>query len=212
MVSGLYFEKTKGIGNEDEDTSKTQSFVTLAKNKLHVRQSTAGILSCADVSSLEDADVFGKSFMISYSDLAPSSFDYAGTDKSVSFNFIVTQPVLTKDGWSNTDTVNYPITATFDGINVINYSVTATSSGHGTVSVNYYAPGIGIPVTLTAVPDTGYHLKEYQVLSGGIRVRSDGTFTMPDQAEVCIFSRRTKAGVHFFCRYCGKWLDCHKFY
>lgn len=62
--------------------------------------------------------------------------------------------------------------------------VTVTSGGHGAAVLSgggWYAPE-GSTATLTATPDTGYHLDSWKVLSGGVSVATDNTFTVPDQA------------------------------
>lgn len=62
--------------------------------------------------------------------------------------------------------------------------VTVSSGGHGTAALSgggWYAPE-GSTATLTAAPDTGYHLDSWKVLSGGVSVATDNTFTVPDQA------------------------------
>ena len=59
------------------------------------------------------------------------------------------------------------------------YTVTVTSGGNGTASASPAKAATGTEITLTATPKTGYHLKEWQVMSGGVTIKDD-KFTMPD--------------------------------
>ena len=59
------------------------------------------------------------------------------------------------------------------------HTVTVTSSGNGTASASPSKAVAGAEITLSATPDKGYHLKEWQVISGGVSIK-DNKFTMPD--------------------------------
>ncbi|MEQ3215634.1 InlB B-repeat-containing protein, partial [Hominifimenecus microfluidus] len=59
------------------------------------------------------------------------------------------------------------------------HTVTVTSSGNGTASASPSKAVAGAEITLTATPDKGYHLKEWQVISGDVTIVDD-KFTMPD--------------------------------
>ena len=64
------------------------------------------------------------------------------------------------------------------------HTVTVTSSGNGTASASPAKAVAGAEITLTATPDKGYHLKEWQVISGGVTIKDD-KFLMPnDNVEV----------------------------
>ena len=58
------------------------------------------------------------------------------------------------------------------------YAVTVRDDGHGTGSADPASATAGTEITLTAAPNTGYHFKEWQVMSGDVTVRDD-KFTMP---------------------------------
>ena len=58
-------------------------------------------------------------------------------------------------------------------------TVTVTSSGNGTASASPAKAAAGTEITLTAMPNEGYHFKEWQVISGGVSIK-DNKFTMPD--------------------------------
>ena len=58
------------------------------------------------------------------------------------------------------------------------FTVTVTSGGNGTASASHVKAVAGTEITLTAKPNTGYHFKEWQVISGGVTIKDD-KFTMP---------------------------------
>ena len=60
------------------------------------------------------------------------------------------------------------------------YTVTVTSSGNGTASASPSKAVAGAEITLSATPDKGYHLKEWQVESPTGLVITNNKFTMPD--------------------------------
>ena len=58
------------------------------------------------------------------------------------------------------------------------YTITVTSGDNGTASASHAKAVVGTEITLTATPNTGYHLKEWQVISGGVTIENN-KFTMP---------------------------------
>lgn len=59
------------------------------------------------------------------------------------------------------------------------YAVTVTTDGNGTASADPSTAVAGAGINLSAAPNTGYHFKEWQVVSGGVTIEND-KFTMPD--------------------------------
>ena len=59
------------------------------------------------------------------------------------------------------------------------YTVTVSNDGNGTGTASPSTAAAGTTITLTATPKTGYHFKEWQVISGSVTIKDD-TFTMPD--------------------------------
>ena len=59
------------------------------------------------------------------------------------------------------------------------YAVTVTTDGNGTASADPSTAVAGTEIALSAAPNTGYHFKEWQVVSGGVTIKDD-KFTMPD--------------------------------
>ena len=59
------------------------------------------------------------------------------------------------------------------------YTITVTTEGNGTASASHAKAVVGTEIRLTATPKTGYHLKEWQVISGGVTIENN-KFTMPD--------------------------------
>lgn len=59
------------------------------------------------------------------------------------------------------------------------YAIAVTTDGNGTASADLAAAAAGTNISLSATPNTGYHFKEWQVVSGGVTIEND-KFTMPD--------------------------------
>ena len=50
------------------------------------------------------------------------------------------------------------------------YTITVKTDGNGTASASHAKAVVGTEITLTATPNTGYHFKEWQVMSGGVTI------------------------------------------
>ena len=75
------------------------------------------------------------------------------------------------------DTKELSITITKDA--PAEYTVTVTTEGSGTASASHAKAVAGTEITLTAMPDTGYRFKEWEIISGGVAI-TNNKFTMPD--------------------------------
>ena len=58
------------------------------------------------------------------------------------------------------------------------HTVTVTNDGNGTGTADPSTAVAGTEITLTATPNTGYHLMEWKVISGNVTIKDD-KFTMP---------------------------------
>ena len=58
------------------------------------------------------------------------------------------------------------------------HTITVITDGNGTASASPDKAVVGTEIRLTATPNTGYHLKEWQVISGGVTIENN-KFTMP---------------------------------
>ena len=58
------------------------------------------------------------------------------------------------------------------------FTITVKTEGNGTASASPDKAVAGTEIRLTATPNTGYHFKEWQVMSGGVTIMDD-KFTMP---------------------------------
>ena len=64
------------------------------------------------------------------------------------------------------------------------YTITVKTDGGGTASASSTSATAGTEIRLTATPKTGYHFKEWEVISGGVTIKDD-KFLMPnDNVEV----------------------------
>ena len=78
---------------------------------------------------------------------------------------------------------------------LIEYSVTVKDDGNGTASASPAKAVAGTEITLSAKAKSGYHFKEWQVVTGGVTIENN-KFTMPDgNVEVkAIFEKNTSTG------------------
>lgn len=76
------------------------------------------------------------------------------------------------------------------------YAVTVEVDGHGTASASPAFAKTDETVTLTAIPDTGYAFKTWEVIRGGVAITND-TFIMPAKPVTvkAVFQEKTAAPV-----------------
>ena len=80
------------------------------------------------------------------------------------------------------DTKELSITITKDA--PAEFTITVKTDGNGTASASHGKAAVGTEITLSTTPDKGYHLKEWEVMSGGVTIKDD-KFLMPnDNVEV----------------------------
>ena len=82
------------------------------------------------------------------------------------------------------------------------YTVTVGNDGNGTGTASPSTAAAGTTITLTATPKTGYHFKEWEVISGGVTIKDD-KFLMPnDNVEVkAIFEKDAPAPTEYTITY-----------
>ena len=51
------------------------------------------------------------------------------------------------------------------------FTITVKTDGNGTASASHAKAVVGTEIILTATPKTGYHFKEWQVISGGVTIK-----------------------------------------
>ena len=75
------------------------------------------------------------------------------------------------------------------------YTVTVKDDGNGKASADHIKAVAGTDIKLTATANSGYHFKEWQVVTGSVTI-NDNKFTMPDEnVEVkAIFEKNTSTG------------------
>ena len=100
------------------------------------------------------------------------AWEIGGTEYKVGDSYTVNGDIEIKALWKNS--VITPTT----------YTVTVGNDGNGTGTATPSTAAAGTTITLTATPNTGYHFKEWQVMSGGVTIKDD-KFLMPnDNVEV----------------------------
>ena len=141
------------------------------------------------------------------------TFDNGGvkTTETVNKDSKLTEPTISAkegyllDGWYydnngtqtkwdfDKDTVKSSMTLTAQWKKA--YTVTVENDGNGSASAAPASAAKGEEITLTATPDSGYHLKEWQTVSGGVTI-SNNRFTMPaDNVTVkAIFEKKSGGG------------------
>ena len=95
------------------------------------------------------------------------AWEIGGTEYKVGDSYTVLVDTEIKALWENS--VITPTT----------YTVTVSNDGNGTASASHAKAAAGTEIILTATPNTGYHFKEWQVMSGGMTIK-DNKFIMPD--------------------------------
>ena len=78
------------------------------------------------------------------------------------------------------------------------FTITVKTDGNGTASASHAKAVVGTEITLTATPKTGYHFKEWQVMSGNVTI-TNNKFNMPSaNVEVkAIFEKDAPAPTEF---------------
>ena len=100
------------------------------------------------------------------------AWEIGGAEYKVGDSYTVDRDTEIKALWENS--VITPTT----------YTVTVSNDGNGTGTATPSTAVAGTTIILTATPNTGYHFKEWQVISGGVTIK-DNKFTMPnDNVEV----------------------------
>ena len=100
------------------------------------------------------------------------AWEIGGTEYKVGDSYTVNGDIEIKALWKNS--VITPTT----------YTVTVSNDGNGTGTATPSTAAAGTTIILTATPNTGYHLKEWKVISGGVTIKDD-KFLMPnDNVEV----------------------------
>lgn len=77
------------------------------------------------------------------------------------------------------------------------YSITVETDGNGTAFASPASAPEGTLITLTAVPNSGYHFDRFEVVSGDITI-TNNTFTMPAEPATvkAVFDRDSSGGAH----------------
>ena len=94
-------------------------------------------------------------------------WEIGGTEYKVGDSYTVNGDTEIKALWENS--VITPTT----------YTVTVGNDGNGTGTATPSTAAAGTEIRLSATPKTGYHFKEWEVISGGVTIKDD-KFTMPD--------------------------------
>ena len=103
----------------------------------------------------------------------------ADTARNTPGTYTVVPAATLKSGWDerySLNRVNGTLTVE-DKVEEL-FTVTVTSGDNGTASASHAKAVVGTEIRLTATPNTGYHLKEWQVISGGVTIENN-KFTMP---------------------------------
>ena len=112
------------------------------------------------------------------------AWEISGTEYKVGDSYTVNENTEIKALWENS--VITPIT----------YTVTVGNDGNGTGTASPSTAVAGTEIKLTAKADSGYHFKEWQVVSPTGLVIANNKFTMPDEAVeiMAIFEKNTSTG------------------
>ena len=95
------------------------------------------------------------------------AWEISGTEYKVGDSYTVLGDTEIKALWENS--VITPTT----------YTVTVSNDGNGTGTATPSTAAAGTTIILTAMPNEGYHFKEWEVISGGVTITND-KFLMPN--------------------------------
>ena len=114
------------------------------------------------------------------------AWEIGGAEYKVGDSYTVDRDTEIKALWENS--VITPTT----------YTVTVGNDGNGTGTASPSTAAAGTTITLTATPKTGYHFKEWEVISGGVTIK-DNKFLMPSaNVEVkAIFEKDAPASTEY---------------
>ena len=118
---------------------------------------------------------------------------------------VISGGVSIKDDKFTMPSANVEVRAIFEKDAPTEYTIIVTSGGNGTASASPAKAVAGAEITLSATPDKGYHLKEWQVESPAGLVITNNKFTMPnDNVEVkAIFEEDAPAPTEFIITFDG---------
>ena len=118
------------------------------------------------------------------------AWEIGGTEYKVGDPYTVNGDTEIKTLWENS--VITPTT----------YTVTVSNDGNGTGTATPSTAAAGTEIRLSATPKTGYHFKEWEVISGGVTIKDD-KFLMPnDNVEVkAIFEKDAPAPTEYTITY-----------
>ena len=118
------------------------------------------------------------------------AWEIGGTEYKVGDSYTVNGDIEIKALWKNS--VITPTT----------YTVTVSNDGNGTGTATPSTAAAGTEIRLSATPKTGYHFKEWEVISGGVTIKDD-KFLMPnDNVEVkAIFEKDAPAPTEYTITY-----------
>ena len=71
------------------------------------------------------------------------------------------------------------LSITIANTSAVEHTVTVSNDGNGTGTATPSTAAAGTTIILTAMPNEGYHFKEWEVISGGVTITND-TFLMPE--------------------------------
>ena len=109
----------------------------------------------------------------------------ADTARNTPGTYTVVPAATLKSGWEE----RYALSRVNGTLTVENkveelFTVTVTSGGNGTASASHAKAVAGTEITLTATPKTGYHFKEWQVMSGGVSIGNNKFLMSSANVEV----------------------------
>lgn len=166
-------------------TQPTAQTVTEGKTATFTVEATGGNLSYQWQQSTDNGskwtDITGET-NATYT-IATTTMDMSGTQ----YRCVVKNSV----NEVTSDTATLTVTA------IPTYSITMETDGNGTASASPASAPEGTLITLTAVPNSGYHFDRFEVVSGDITI-TNNTFTMPAEPVTvkAVFDRDSSGGAH----------------
>lgn len=182
----LYYNGEEGEAKYDADITVLQrkkmniSFTTPKRTSVNEQFEIEGTLTTEDGEPIpNEAVLLRHKKTIGYQQVFSNSEGVFKTEMSIPYEGLTSICVKPYDDMYVEEETEVPIYVSGD-----DHSVTVTQTEHGSASANITSAKCGDTVTLTAKPDNGYQLREWEVVSGDVSMDGDSFIMLTQDVEI----------------------------